>query len=171
MANSLPFSLIIFMLAFSANTKATSSVAKDQVPCTMCAECENPCQPLPPPPPKVLECPPPPSPSPPPPMPPPSPPLPPAIVECPPPPPTPKSPCPNNCESPPMTPYPPQNSYFPPGTPFPYYVPPDYYNKNSGETLVPFQAILFSNPNSHFVYSIIQCLINLLFLCLPYCIL
>ncbi|CAJ2653206.1 unnamed protein product [Trifolium pratense] len=82
-ANFLPF-LLTFILAFSTNTKASSLVAKDQVPCTMYAECENPCQPLPPPPPQVIECPPPPS-LPPPPPPSPPPPLPPAIVECPPP--------------------------------------------------------------------------------------
>ncbi|KAK2364722.1 hypothetical protein QL285_089563 [Trifolium repens] len=161
MAKFLPF-LLTFILAFSANTKATSLVAKEQVPCTMCAECQNPCQPLPPPPPQVIECPPPP------------PPVPPAIVECPPPPRPPKSPCPNNCDlPPPMTPYPPQ-SYFPPGTPFSYYVPPDYYNhdKNNGETMMPFQSIFFSNRNSHSIYSLIQYLISLVFLCLiPYCIL
>ncbi|KAK2418773.1 hypothetical protein P8452_62902 [Trifolium repens] len=165
MANFLPF-LLTFILAFSTNTKATSLVAKDQVPCTICAECENPCQPLPPPPPQVIECPPPPS-LPPPPPPSPPPPLPPAIVECPPPPRPPKSPCPNNCDMPPMTPYPPQ-SYFP------YYVPPDYYNhdKNNGETMMPFQSIFFSNRNSHSIYSMIQCFISLVFFCLiPYCIL
>lgn len=159
MATSLPF-LLIFMLSFSfsANTKATS-VAKDQVPCTMCIECENPCQPLPPPPPQVIECPPPPAPAPP------SPP-PPAIVECPPPPP-PKLPCPNNCEFPPP---PPQYSYVSPGTPFTYYVPPDYEDKSSGETMMPFQATLFLNPNSHSVYSMIhRCLIYVVFLCFPYC--
>ncbi|CAI8584859.1 unnamed protein product [Vicia faba] len=162
MATSLPF-LLIFMLAFSAKTKATSSVAKDQVQCTMCVECENPCQPLPPPP--LIECPPPPAPAPPSP-PPPSPPLPPAIVDCPPPPP-PKLPCPNNCEFPPP---PPQYSYFSPGTPFTYYVPPDYEDKNSGEMMMPFQAILFLNPNSNSVYSMIhRCLVYVLFLCLHYC--
>ncbi|XP_058742625.1 sulfated surface glycoprotein 185-like [Vicia villosa] len=169
MATSLPFLLIFMLLAFYAKTNATSSsvssIAKDQVPCTMCVECENPCQPLPPPPPQVIECPPPPAPAPPSP-PPPSPPLPPAIIECPPPPP-PKLPCPNNCE----VPYPPpQYSYFSPGTPFAYYAPPDYEDKSSGETMMPFDAVLFLSPNSHSVYSMIhRCLVYGVFLCLTYC--
>ncbi|KAI3425477.1 uncharacterized protein J3R85_010205 [Psidium guajava] len=76
-------------------------VSRDQVTCTMCAACENPCQPIPsppppsPPPPEV-ECPPPPSPSPPPALPPPSPP--PPEAECPPPPPMPPA-C-GSCDSP-----------------------------------------------------------------------
>ncbi|KAK7344402.1 hypothetical protein VNO77_13951 [Canavalia gladiata] len=134
--------------SFSTITQPTSTVTKDQVPCTMCSECENPCHPLPPPPPPVvIHCPPPPSP------PPPSPP-PPVVVECPPPPkpptcspcetlppPPPKPPCEgDSClpsleppmpetpgvpvtqypPGPPLPPFPP-GSYFPPGTPLPQY--------------------------------------------------
>ncbi|KAF1892142.1 hypothetical protein Lal_00036498 [Lupinus albus] len=95
--------------------KATSTVAKDQqVPCTMCTECENPCQPLPtPPPPIVIECPPPPPPPPPPPSPP------------------PKPSCPGNCE---IQPYPP-GSYYSPGTPYLNQVPHSYYNYNGAKIM------------------------------------
>ncbi|QCD98267.1 hypothetical protein DEO72_LG6g2985 [Vigna unguiculata] len=122
------FSIILFFSS-SVNVLAITQQAKDLVPCTMCAECENPCQPLPPPPPPppVVECPPPP---------PPAPPLPPAIVECPPPP---KTACPDNCEIPEGPPA----VYFPPGTPYQYYVPGNV--QNSGGKMKPYQGILFSN--------------------------
>ncbi|XP_020231779.1 small proline-rich protein 2B [Cajanus cajan] len=124
MATSLPLvsSFFILFLAYTVsainNTEATSTVTKDIVPCTMCDECDNPCQPLPSPPPPVVECPPPP---PPPPLP--------VVVECPPPP---KTSC-EDCEIPQGPPRP--VLYFPPGTPNPYYV------KNNGEKMKPFQAM------------------------------
>ncbi|KAG5231705.1 leucine-rich repeat extensin protein [Salix suchowensis] len=76
------------ILAFSFSLSPTiSEVSKEQIPCTMCYSCDNPCQPLPsPPPPAVPECPPP---SPPPP----------AVPECPPPPPPPSPPPPAVPES------------------------------------------------------------------------
>ncbi|XP_022634706.1 sulfated surface glycoprotein 185-like [Vigna radiata var. radiata] len=137
MSISLPL-LIYILFASTVNVLALTQQPKDLVPCTMCAECDNPCQPLPPsppppsPPPPVVECPPPPSPSPPPP----SPPLPPAIVECPPPP---KMACGDNCEIPEGPPA----GYFPSGTPYEYYVPGNV--KNSGGKMKPYQGILFSN--------------------------
>ncbi|XP_019434096.1 PREDICTED: extensin-2-like [Lupinus angustifolius] len=129
--NFLPSLFIIILvstlstiLEVSAINQTISTVVKDQqVPCTMCTECENPCQPLPPPPPIVIECPPPPSP-PPPSLPPPPPP--PAVVECPPPP---KPACPDNCEIPP---YPP-GSYYSPGKPYSNQVPHGYYNYNGAK--------------------------------------
>ncbi|XP_057440700.1 uncharacterized protein LOC130732725 [Lotus japonicus] len=159
MAHSSSWLLFLFILLLVSSiltTNALSTVAKDeQVPCTMCAECENPCQPLPPPPPPVVECPPPPSPPPPLP-PPPSPPPPPAIVECPPPPP--KSLCPDNCETPPIMPWtPPQG---PPRSPYhydPYHVPPGY-GDNSGGKMVPLPVY----------FTMMQSFIFVAFICLPY---
>ncbi|KAL3717655.1 hypothetical protein ACJRO7_009142 [Eucalyptus globulus] len=107
------FTLLIFGFAIPSTTSTATTVAdkseasttptlaavvsRDQVTCTMCAECENPCQPVPspPPPPPEVDCPPPPSPPPPPSLPPPSPP--PPDVECPPPP---MPPACSACESP-----------------------------------------------------------------------
>ncbi|CAL0302400.1 unnamed protein product [Lupinus luteus] len=133
MLNSLPnllpsFFIIILVstlytttLQVSPINQAISTVPKDQqVPCTMCTECDNPCQPLPPPPPIVIQCPPPPSPPPPPP--------PPAVLECPPPP---KPSCLVNCEIPSY----PQGSYYPPGTPYSNQVPHGYYNYNSAKMM------------------------------------
>ncbi|KAE8646358.1 hypothetical protein Csa_016802, partial [Cucumis sativus] len=60
MANLISIFLTFFLLSltkFSLLSSATA-VAKDQVGCSMCSTCDNPCQ-LPPPPP-VVECPPPP---------------------------------------------------------------------------------------------------------------
>ncbi|KAK7284606.1 hypothetical protein RJT34_19355 [Clitoria ternatea] len=166
MTNSLSLLSSLFILLLSCTTvPAITKVAnKDNVPCTMCAECENPCQPLPPPPPPVIECPPPPPPSPPPPSPPPpSPRLPPAVVECPPPP---QLPCQNNCEMPPHPPYPPQSYFPPPGTPYGYV--PDYYNaRNGGGKILPFQMLLFSNLSSNSGYFILRSLIHVAFLSLP----
>ncbi|XP_010558841.1 PREDICTED: leucine-rich repeat extensin-like protein 3 [Tarenaya hassleriana] len=82
-----------------------STSEKPQIECTMCIECENPCQPLPPPPPPPPEilCPPPPPPPPPPEIlcPPPQPPPPPPEILCPPPPspPPPDPPC-DHCSLP-----------------------------------------------------------------------
>ncbi|KAJ6879942.1 hypothetical protein NC652_033313 [Populus alba x Populus x berolinensis] len=63
--NSLSVSfLILFILHtdyFSSTTSNVTGVSKDQIQCTMCSACENPCQPLPsppPPPPPVSTCPP-----------------------------------------------------------------------------------------------------------------
>ncbi|XLR67872.1 hypothetical protein HN51_014919 [Arachis hypogaea] len=141
-------SYVIIVLELCSSATSTTTVAKDLVPCTMCVECDNPCQPLsPPPPPAVVECPPPPS------LPPPPPPSlpPPAVVECPPPPP-PQPTCPDNCGQtqgqPHPPPYPVGSYYFPGGTPSSSggYAPPNYYN--NGERMVPFSAMLFP---SHFL--------------------
>ena len=121
---------------------------KDQIACTVCNECENPCPvPSTPPPPPVVECPPPPPPAlPPPPVLPP-----PEVQECPPPP---QPPCPDNCytpappSGPTMEPFPPNNRpnrpfrpngqkpYLSPPNPivpyFPYYYyPPGFTESNS----------------------------------------
>ncbi|KAL2954070.1 hypothetical protein AAZX31_19G201200 [Glycine max] len=158
MASSLPLQSSLFILFLAStvfainNITHATSVAKALVPCTMCTECENPCQPLlPPPPPPVVECPPPPSPPPPP-----------AVNECPPPP---KTPCPDNCEVPqgpvPRPPYPPV-LYFPTGTPYPNYVP-DNIN-NSGGKMKPY-SIYFTKSLIIYVACLylITCLFSELF--------
>uniref|UniRef100_A0A3N7FYP7 Uncharacterized protein n=1 Tax=Populus trichocarpa TaxID=3694 RepID=A0A3N7FYP7_POPTR len=98
MANRMRMLLLTLSTVITINfslSSTISEVSKEQIPCTMCYSCDNPCQPLPsPPPPAIPECPPPP--------PPPSPP-PPAIPECPPPP-APINECPA-CPTPP-TPFP-----------------------------------------------------------------
>ncbi|KAF7818162.1 neural Wiskott-Aldrich syndrome protein-like [Senna tora] len=132
------FTLSILLLppTPTASLFTSPTVSKDQLPCTMCAECDNPCQPLPPPPPPpVVECPPPP----PPPSPPPPPP---AVVECPPPP---KPLCPGACETLPPPPPPqapscpgnckPPSPWMPPGIFFPY---PD--ENHGGKLKVAFAA-------------------------------
>ncbi|KAF3970276.1 hypothetical protein CMV_006014 [Castanea mollissima] len=104
---------------------------KDQIACTVCNECENPCpvpSTPPPPPPPVVECPPPPPPA----LPPPPPALPPPeLQECPPPP---QLPCPDNCNTPPspsgptVEPVPPNNrpnQPRPPNGPKPNLSPPN----------------------------------------------
>ncbi|TXG63346.1 hypothetical protein EZV62_010340 [Acer yangbiense] len=93
MANSKPLLLTLFTLTFAFQfnfsfTVDTKTSSKEQLECTMCTSCENPCQPMPSPPPPLpppeIACPPPP--------PPPSPP--PALPECPPPPPPVEPECP-----------------------------------------------------------------------------
>nr|XP_016466016.1 PREDICTED: vegetative cell wall protein gp1-like [Nicotiana tabacum] len=116
-----------------------TAMAKDQIACNMCAECENPCQPIlsppppspplpcPPPPSPPLPCPPPPSPPPPelPPPPPPSPPPPSSPVNnCPPPPLPPRS-CPGDCSLQPLTP-----PYNNPSI-YPYFTPPSANSSKS----------------------------------------
>ena len=122
----------------TADSNKNQTVSKkDQIACTVCNECENPC-PVPSTPPPVVEYPPPPPPAlpppeleecpPPPALPPPEPeecPPPPALPpaepeECPPPP---QLPCPGNC----YTPKPPSgpNRPFPPNGPKPYLSPPN----------------------------------------------
>ncbi|KAE8009415.1 hypothetical protein FH972_005852 [Carpinus fangiana] len=122
------FTLILLLFQYSnfissaTSTTNTTTVSKDQIACTMCSECENPCPvpalpPPPPPPPEVL------------PPPPPSP----ALPECPPPPT--RHPCPNNCysDSPPSSgsPWPPNSGtteplpLAPPNPMVPYF--PYYY--------------------------------------------
>lgn len=66
--NSLSVSILILFILhtdyFSSTTSNIIGVSKDQIQCTMCSACENPCQPLPstpPPPPPVSTCPPPPA--------------------------------------------------------------------------------------------------------------
>lgn len=140
-------SLILTSLCnFSLSMTTITAMAKDQISCTMCSSCDNPCQP-------IFSPPPPPIPSPPPPSPPP-----PSLPDCPPPPSSPSggggvyyfSP------PPPVQPsaYPPPyvggggDSYYPPATPHGYLTPPPnpivsyfpyyYYNPppgsaNSGE--------------------------------------
>ncbi|MED6193711.1 hypothetical protein PIB30_022007 [Stylosanthes scabra] len=161
MANNLICYVIIVLVASTlvlcTSVTSTTVVEKDlTTPCTMCAECDNPCQPLsPPPPPLVVECPPPPPP--------------PAVVdECPPPP---KPTCPDNCGQaqgqgqPHPPPYPVGTYYFPGGTPFQGYAPPNYDN-NKGERMVPFSAMLLSDPTSYYHFL---CLLSVAFLyCLPY---
>ncbi|KAJ8899060.1 hypothetical protein K2173_010213 [Erythroxylum novogranatense] len=58
--------LFILYLNFSLTTSTITIVSKDQISCTMCSSCDNPCQPLtspPPPPPPDSSCPPPPPPA------------------------------------------------------------------------------------------------------------
>ncbi|XP_022991777.1 leucine-rich repeat extensin-like protein 3 [Cucurbita maxima] len=66
---SIFLTLFLFSLSKFSLSLATVS-ARDQVGCSMCSSCDNPCQlpppPPPPPPPLVVDCPPPPSPPPPP---------------------------------------------------------------------------------------------------------
>ncbi|GMN52357.1 hypothetical protein TIFTF001_021504 [Ficus carica] len=122
--NTLPiplayFSTLLLIVLIHSNTNvATTVVSKDDVSCTMCTECDNPCKPKPPPPPstpppspppsppppKLPECPPPPA------LPPPAP----AVPECPPPPPVPQ----------PLPPPPPCLPLPPPGIPPPGLQPP-----------------------------------------------
>ncbi|XP_010268076.1 PREDICTED: leucine-rich repeat extensin-like protein 3 [Nelumbo nucifera] len=95
---------LILPASFSPFTAATTVTAtsKDQIECTMCSACDNPCHPIPSPPP----------PSPPPPsLPPPSPPPPSSVSECPPPPLPPSS---DNNYPPPLPPWQPG---YPPGGP------------------------------------------------------
>ncbi|XP_030451388.2 leucine-rich repeat extensin-like protein 3 [Syzygium oleosum] len=142
------FTVLIFGFAIPSTTSTATTVAvkteasttpptvaavvsRDQVTCTISAECDNPCKPVPstPPPPPEVECPPPPSPPPP-------------EVECPPPP----SPPPPEVECPPL-PMPPacsvcetpesQSIYVSPPPPnpivstFPYYYRPEDYGASS----------------------------------------
>ncbi|MED6125321.1 hypothetical protein PIB30_067460 [Stylosanthes scabra] len=169
MADNLIFYVIIVLVA--STLVSTTTVEKDlTTPCTMCVECENPCQPLPPPPPPaVVECPPPPS-LPPPSPPPPSPPPPAAVDECPPPPP-PQPTCPDNCGQaqgqPHPPPYPVGTYYFPGGTPFQGYAPPNYgNNNNNGERMVPFSAMVLPKPSSydHFLFLVYAAFLY----CVPY---
>ncbi|WVZ05097.1 hypothetical protein V8G54_018443 [Vigna mungo] len=148
MSISLPL-LLYILFASTVNVLAITQQPKHLVPCIMCAECENPCQPLPPsPPPPSPECPPPPSPSPPPP----TPPLPRTIVECPPPP---KMACGDNCEIP--------AGSFPSGTPYEYYVPGNL--NNSGGKMKPYQGILFSNYLTSYSLYFTN---SFIYICLPY---
>ncbi|KAJ6329082.1 hypothetical protein OIU76_005454 [Salix suchowensis] len=143
------------ILAFSFSLSPTiSEVSKEQIPCTMCYSCDNPCQPLPsPPPPAVPECPPPSPPPPavpecPPPPPPPSPP-PPAVPECPPPP-APANECPA-CQtpSPPVRPPKPPAGYSFNGPPAGYFFngPPAEYGNN------PVPYFPFDNRNQPLSFS------------------
>lgn len=157
MASSLPLQSSLFILFLAStvfainNITHATSVEKDLVPCTMCAECENPCQPLLPPPPPPLPSPPPPPPS--------------VInIECPPPP---KTPCPDNCEEVPQgqgpvprPPYPPV-LYFPPGTPYPNYVP---YNMNTSGGMMRPYSIYFTKSFSLIIYVACLCLTYYLFI-------
>ena len=102
-----PF-LFVFIssIIFSVATTTISTMSKGQISCTMCSECSNPCQPIPPalppsppPPPPTILCPPPPAPPPPPPSSP--------VSDCPPPPSSPVSDCPP----------PPDSLQFPPPLP------------------------------------------------------
>lgn len=131
---------------------------KDQIACTVCNECENPCPVPSTPPPPVVEYPPPPPPV-----------LPqPELQKCPPPP---QLPCPDNCNTPPspsgptVEPFPPNNrpnQPFPPDGPKPYLSPPNpvvpyfpyYYYSGSSNSLH-----LKLNP---FVSSIVIFLTSLL---------
>ncbi|CAK7348369.1 unnamed protein product [Dovyalis caffra] len=131
--------LTILGLNFLSSSTITE-VSKEQLPCTMCYSCDNPCQPSPSPPPSpppaLPECPPPP----PPPSPPPPPP--PALPECPPPPPTPNNECPA-CLTPP-TPIPPvlpPNQSHGPPTGDSFYGPPGYGNNS-----VPYFPFDNNNP-------------------------
>nr|XP_023913189.1 chitin-binding lectin 1-like [Quercus suber] len=95
----------------TADSNKNQTVSKkDQIACTVCNECENPC-PVPSPPPPVVEYPPPPPPA----LPPPE------LQECPPPP---QLPCPGNCYTP-SPPSGPTVEPFPPNGPKPYPSPPN----------------------------------------------
>ncbi|KAJ6680117.1 hypothetical protein OIU79_019764 [Salix purpurea] len=153
------------ILAFSfLLSPAISEVSREQIPCTMCYSCDNPCQPLPsPPPPAVPECPPPP--------PPPSPP-PPAVPECPPPP-APANECPA-CQtpSPPVRPPKPPAGYSFNGPPAGYFFngPPAEYGNNP-VPYFPFdnwnQPLSFSFKSVHLkLQSIVFCIfLSLTVLC------
>ncbi|XP_023004682.1 glyceraldehyde-3-phosphate dehydrogenase, testis-specific-like [Cucurbita maxima] len=68
MANlvSIYFTFLLFTLSKFSFLSSATAVAKDQVGCSMCSSCDNPCQlPPPPPPPPTSQCPPPPPPPPP----------------------------------------------------------------------------------------------------------
>ncbi|XP_011042817.1 PREDICTED: leucine-rich repeat extensin-like protein 6 [Populus euphratica] len=157
MANRMRMLLLTLSINFSLSS-TISKVSKEQIPCTMCYSCDNPCQPLPsPPPPAIPECPPPPPPpSPPPPAipecpppaPPPSPP-PPAIPECPPPP-APINEC-HACPTPP-TPFPPvlppKQSYWP-AAGYSFNGPPAGYGNNP----VPYFPFDNNNPSPSFSFK------------------
>ncbi|CAK9310146.1 unnamed protein product [Citrullus colocynthis] len=157
MANLISIFLTFFLFSLSKISLLSfaTAVVKDQVSCSMCSACDNPCQlPPPPPPPPVVDCPPPPPPpSPPPPLP---------TSQCPPP------PSPPSCDtcvypSPPppssVQPYPPADGgQFPglappppnpilPYFPYYYYTPPSASAKSfpfSWKFLpLPFLIILF----------------------------
>ncbi|KAL5791894.1 hypothetical protein ACOSP7_000488 [Xanthoceras sorbifolium] len=154
MATPKPLLLILFplILAFQFNyfsfVSATKTSSKEQIECTMCTSCENPCQPLssPPPPPPEIACPPPP--------PPPSPPPPPALPDCPPPPPPALPDCPP--PPPPALPecYPPCVDLSPP-TMGPYYP----YYKNPPPFVVPSSAVKLRLESAVFSISVFLALL------------
>ncbi|KAM3356217.1 putative proline-rich protein-like [Capsicum galapagoense] len=132
----LAFNSLILLLFISFNvqlnhaTSTTTVLAKDQVSCTMCSSCDNPCQPIfsppPPSPPPSLPCPPPPS-------------L--------PPPPSPPQPCLGGCSQPMTPPYSGGGSgggnddyYFSPTNPSMYPIPPP------PNPIVPYFPFYFYNP-------------------------
>ncbi|KAJ4727754.1 hypothetical protein OWV82_000800 [Melia azedarach] len=133
--------LFTFVFAFQSNPPLSSSsktTSKDQIACTVCDSCENPCQPLPspPPPPPVVICPPPPPPL--------SPPPPPAVPKCPPPPAPPScSACIPSPEVPQLSPptmpftppFPPSTGEFAPPDRVPYF-PNDYNPPPSSATSI-----------------------------------
>ncbi|MCD7472689.1 hypothetical protein HAX54_014017 [Datura stramonium] len=100
--SSLSFLLLSLNVQLTHAMSTITALAKDQISCTMCSSCDNPCQPIfsppPPSPPPPLSCPPPPS------LPPPPPPPSSSYYNCPPPPSPPQS-CPGGCSQPLSPPY------------------------------------------------------------------
>ncbi|KDP28218.1 hypothetical protein JCGZ_13989 [Jatropha curcas] len=142
--------LLACTFSFTKSTTTVSAVYKDQMPCTMCYLCDNPCQPLAsPPPPPIPECPPPPSPPPPP------------LPECPPPPPIPECPPPPSppppalpeCPPPPAPVHhcsecPPNAIPIPSGPPAP--IKPGYEPPAGGEFYAPPGSGYGTNPTPYF---------------------
>uniref|UniRef100_A0A1S4DQN2 Leucine-rich repeat extensin-like protein 3 n=1 Tax=Nicotiana tabacum TaxID=4097 RepID=A0A1S4DQN2_TOBAC len=155
---SLSLLLLSFKVQLTYPMSTITAMAKDQIACTMCSSCDNPCQPIfsPPPPSPLLPCPPPLSPPLPPPLPPPS-------DYNYPPPPSPPSSCPGDCSQPLSPPYnggggrgdgnyvyPPTNPSIyptpPPPNPIVPYFPFYYYNPPPPDTLISKSIQFQSHP-------------------------